>query len=34
VPLSGHPFGFIIMLVVQLALGFGLIALLKWRKWL
>jgi len=34
VPLSGHPFGFAIMVVAQLALGVGLIALLKWRKWL
>lgn len=34
VPLAEHPYGFLIMLVAQLALGVGLIALLKWRKWL
>lgn len=34
VPLSGHPYGFVIMLVAQLALGVGVVALLKWRKWL
>jgi magnesium transporter len=34
VPLAGHPYGFLIMLVAQLGLGAGLIALLKWRKWL
>ena len=34
VPLSAHPWGFEIMLVLQLALGLGLILLLRWRKWL
>ena len=34
IPLAGHPQGFLILLVGQLALGIGLIVLLKWRKWL
>ncbi len=34
VPLADHAYGFVIMLVLQLALGFGLIGLLRWRKWL
>ena len=34
VPLADHPWGFEIMLVLQLALGFGLIAVLKKLKWL
>lgn len=34
VPLSQHPYGFEIMLVVQLALGGSLIGLLRWRRWL
>jgi magnesium transporter len=34
VPLAENPWGFEIMLVAQVALGAGLIALLKWRKWL
>jgi magnesium transporter len=34
VPLAAHPLGFEIMLVLQVALGVGLIALLRWRKWL
>jgi magnesium transporter len=34
VPLAAHRWGFEIMLVAQLALGVGLIALLRWRKWL
>ncbi len=34
IPLSGSPYGFEIMLVVQLALGGGLIWMLKSRKWL
>lgn len=34
IPLSHHAYGFEIMLVVQLALGAGLVGLLKWRKWL
>jgi len=34
IPLSGNRYGFEIMLVVQLALGAGLVAMLKWRKWL
>ena len=34
IPLSGWPFGFWLMLVVQLGMGAGLIALLRWRKWL
>ncbi len=34
IPLAEHPLGFWIMLVLQLALGGSLIALLKWRKWI
>jgi len=34
IPLADHPDGFWIMLVLQLALGVGLIAILKWRKWI
>ena len=34
VPLADHANGFLIMLVVQLALGAGLIGLLKWMRWL
>ena len=34
IPLTDHPWGFEIMLVAQLALGTGLIGLLRWRKWL
>lgn len=34
VPLADHAYGFEIMLFAQLALGAGLVALLKWRKWL
>ena len=32
IPLSHHPHGFAIMMVLQLAMGVGLIALLRWRK--
>lgn len=32
IPLSHHPHGFLIMLVLQLAMGIGLVALLRWRK--
>ncbi|MGQ0538285.1 MAG: magnesium/cobalt transporter CorA [Gemmatimonadaceae bacterium] len=34
IPLADNPGGFWIMLVLQLALGAGLIAVLKWRRWL
>ncbi len=34
VPLSGHPYGFEIMLVAQLAIGCSLVWLMKARKWL
>ena len=34
IPLASHPLGFEIMVAIQLALGIGLIALLKWRKWI
>lgn len=34
IPLSAHPYGFLIMLVVQLGLGGGLIWLLRSRHWL
>jgi magnesium transporter len=34
IPLANHPWGFEIMLVLQLALGIGLVALLRARKWL
>lgn len=34
IPLTDHPWGFEIMLVLQLALGGALVALLRWRKWL
>ena len=32
IPLSHHPYGFSILLVLQMAMGIGLVALLKWRK--
>ena len=32
IPLSQHPHGFALMMVIQLGLGVGLVALLKWRK--
>lgn len=32
IPLSHNPHGFAIMMVLQLAMGIGLVALLKWRK--
>jgi magnesium transporter len=32
VPLSHHPHGFVIMLVLQLVLGVALVALLRWRR--
>jgi magnesium transporter len=34
IPLSHSYWGFEIMMVAQLALGAGLVGLLKWRKWL
>jgi magnesium transporter len=34
VPLSHHPHGFALMMVLQLAMGIGLVAFLKWRKFL
>ncbi|MCC6318463.1 MAG: magnesium transporter CorA family protein [Gemmatimonadaceae bacterium] len=34
IPLAEHPWGFELMLVLQLGIGIGLIALLRWRKWL
>ena len=34
IPLASHPLGFEIMVAIQLTLGIGLIALLRWRKWL
>ncbi len=34
VPLATYRWGFEVMLVLQLALGFGLIGLLRWKKWL
>ena len=34
IPLASNRWGFEIMLVAQLALGAGLIAMLKWRRWL
>lgn len=34
IPLAGHPWGFEIMLVLQLLVGLGLIGLLRWKKWL
>jgi magnesium transporter len=34
IPLADHAGGFWIMLVLQLALGAGLVALLKWRRWI
>jgi Mg2+ and Co2+ transporter CorA len=34
IPLADHPYGFEIMLVLQLAIGLGLVVLLKARKWL
>jgi magnesium transporter len=32
IPLSQHPHGFAIMMVIQVALGLGLVALLRWRR--
>jgi Mg2+ and Co2+ transporter CorA len=32
VPLSHHPYGFAIMLVLQLVAGVALLAFLRWRK--
>lgn len=34
VPLSESPGGFWIMLLLQLAVGFGLLAFLRWQRWL
>jgi magnesium transporter len=34
IPLASHPWGFTLMVLVQLALGIGLVALLKVRRWL
>lgn len=34
IPLSEHPHGFWFMLALQLGIGAGLVALLRWRKWL
>jgi len=34
IPMSRHPLGFWLMLALQLGIGAGLIALLRWRKWL
>ncbi len=34
VPLAGAPGGFWVLLLVQLAVGFGLVAFLRWRGWL
>jgi len=34
IPLSGDPQGFWFMLVLQLAIGIGLVALLRWKKFL
>jgi magnesium transporter len=34
IPLANNPNGFWIMVVVQLAIGLGLVAFLKWRRWL
>jgi magnesium transporter len=34
IPLADHPYGWAILVALQLILGVGLIALLKWRRWL
>ncbi|HJU72924.1 MAG TPA: magnesium/cobalt transporter CorA [Gemmatimonadaceae bacterium] len=34
IPLASHPWGFEILVALQLALGIGLVAVLKWRKWI
>lgn len=34
IPLARHPHGFALMVALQLAAGAGLVALLKWRRWL
>jgi magnesium transporter len=34
IPLASHPFGFVIMVALQLLLGIGLVALLKLRRWI
>jgi magnesium transporter len=32
IPLHSYPHGFLLMVVIQLALGIGLVALLRWKK--
>ncbi|MGH7709741.1 MAG: magnesium/cobalt transporter CorA [Gemmatimonadaceae bacterium] len=34
IPLASHPWGFEILVALQLALGLGLIGVLKWRRWI
>jgi magnesium transporter len=34
IPLSSHPYGFAILLVLQVAMAIGLVALLRWRRFL
>jgi magnesium transporter len=34
IPLAGHPHGFWILVVLQLAIGLGMVSFLKYRRWL
>lgn len=34
IPLSHWPHGFLVMLIVQIGIGAGLVAMLRWRRWL
>ena len=34
IPLATHPWGFEILVAIQLAFGIGLVAVLKWRRWI
>ena len=34
IPLANNPYGFWILVVMQLAIGLGLVTFLKWRRWL
>lgn len=34
IPMSGTPYGFWLMMGLQLGIGLALVALMKWRKWL
>jgi len=34
IPLATHPWGFEILVAIQLVFGIGLVAVLKWRRWI